>query len=159
MKKIFKFVIKGKMRAKESVKCQGGITVAGKYKTKQQSYIRQYFELHKEEYVTVNQIEKHLKENNCAVGLTTIYRHLDKMEKAGIVTRLNVEGQSGACFQYVGNGNVEDCFYIQCESCGQITKMECHHLAELYHHVNNDHHFRINPQKTVFFGKCESCGK
>lgn len=133
--------------------------MAGKYKTKQQSAIKDCLELHKECYVTVQEIEKYLKENNCAVGLTTIYRHLEKMEQDGIVARLNVEGHSGACFQYVENGSVEDCFYIQCESCGKVTKMECQHLTELYQHVNNDHHFCINPKKTVFFGKCELCSK
>ncbi|MFQ9515832.1 MAG: Fur family transcriptional regulator [Eubacterium sp.] len=133
--------------------------MAGKYKTKQQEYIRQYLKSQKDDYVTVNQIEKYLKENNCGVGLTTIYRHLDKMEKDGIVTRLNVEGRMGACFQYLESTNGEECFYIQCESCGQVTKMECHHLAALYSHVNNDHHFTINPKKTVFFGKCDKCGK
>ena len=133
--------------------------MAGKYKTRQQSAIKECLELHKDSYVTVNEIEKYLKDNNCAVGLTTIYRHLDKMEQDGVVTRLNVEGQSGACFQYVESDKANDCFYIQCEKCGEVTKMECHHLAELYSHVNDDHHFRINPKRTVFFGKCEKCSR
>lgn len=133
--------------------------MAGKYKTRQQSAIKECLEMYKDGYVTVNEIEKYLKHNHCSVGLTTIYRHLDQMERDGIVTRLNVEGHSGACFQYVESGTIEDCFYIQCESCGQVTKMKCQHLAELYHHVNSDHHFTINPKKTVFFGMCEGCSK
>ncbi|RGY84182.1 hypothetical protein DXA21_21085 [Parabacteroides distasonis] len=57
--------------------------------------------LQEKEYVTVTDIEKYLKDKGCAVGLTTIYRHLDKMEKDGIVARINVEnhlptlGQNG----------------------------------------------------------------
>ena len=43
------------------------------------------------------------------------------------------------------------------EKCGQVTKMSCHHLSELYNHVNADHHFNINPRKTVFYGKCDKC--
>ena len=105
---------------------------------------------------TVTDIEKYLKDKGCAVGLTTIYRHLDKMEKDGIVARINVEKQQGACYQYVEEGKNQDCFYIECEKCGQVTKMSCHHLAELYNHVNADHHFNINPRKTVFYGKCAS---
>lgn len=132
--------------------------MAGKYKTKQQSAIRECLQLYKDSYVTVGAIEKYLKNNNCGVGLTTIYRHLEKMEQDGVVTRINVEGQSGACYQYVECDDVDNCFYIQCEKCGEVTKMECHHLKELYSHVNEDHHFSINPKKTVFFGKCEKCG-
>lgn len=131
--------------------------MAGVYKTKQQSAIKQYLESKKDEYVTVSQIEKYLKENNCAVGLTTIYRHLEKMEKDGIVARLNVDGQLGACFQYVENSEDENCFYIKCEKCGEVAKMECHHLSELYSHVEDDHNFRINSKRTVFYGKCSNC--
>ena len=133
--------------------------MAGKYKTKQQSAIKECLEMHKDGYVTVMDIENYLKENDCQVGLTTIYRHLEKMEKDGIVTKFSVEGQPGACFQYIEQGENQDCFYIKCEECGEVTKMECHHLAELYSHVNADHHFSINPKKTIFYGKCEKCGK
>ena len=133
--------------------------MAGKYKTKQQSAIKECLEMHKDVYVTVMDIENYLKENDCQVGLTTIYRHLEKMEKDGIVTKFSVEGQPGACFQYIEQGDNQDCFYIKCEECGEVTKMECHHLAELYSHVNADHHFSINPKKTIFYGKCEKCGK
>lgn len=131
--------------------------MAGKYKTKQQLAIKQYLELQKDGYVTVSQIEKYLKENNCGVGLTTIYRHLEKMEQDGVVARLNVDGQPGACFQYVENGEAENCFYIKCEKCGEVAKMECHHLSELYSHVEDDHHFKINSKRTVFYGKCQKC--
>ena len=132
--------------------------MAGKYKTKQQAAIRECLELNKDSYVTVSEIEKYLKNNNYSVGLTTIYRHLEKMEQDGIVARINVEKQTGACYRYIAN-EAEDGFYIECEECGQVEKMECHHLAELYHHVSVDHHFIINPKRTVFYGKCSKCSK
>lgn len=69
--------------------------MAGKYKTKQQSAIKECLEMHKDGYVTVMDIENFLKENDCSVGLTTIYRHLEKMEKDGIVTKFSVEGSAG----------------------------------------------------------------
>ena len=95
-----------------------GTIVAGKYKTKQQAAIRECLELNKDSYVTVSEIEKYLKNNNYSVGLTTIYRHLEKMEQDGIVARINVEK-----------------------------------------HVSVDHHFSINPKRTVFYGKCSKCSK
>lgn len=133
--------------------------MAGKYKTKQQSAIRECLKLHRDSYVTVNDIEKYLKELGCPVGLTTIYRHLEKMKQDGLVARINVEAQPGACYRYAESGDSEDCSYIQCEKCGEVTRMECHHLEELYDHVNSDHHFSINPKKTVFYGKCERCSE
>ncbi len=133
--------------------------MAGKYKTKQQVAILDCLKVHGKNYVTVVEIEKYLKEKNCSVGVTTIYRHLEKLEQDGVVARINVEKQQGACYQYVMEDENDDCFYIECEKCGQVSRMECHHLAELYHHVNADHHFSINPKKTVFYGRCSKCAK
>lgn len=133
--------------------------MAGKYKTKQQMAIMDCLKVHGKNYVTVVEIEKYLKEKNCSVGVTTIYRHLEKLEQDGVVARINVEKQQGACYQYVMEDENDDCFYIECEKCGQVSRMECHHLAELYHHVNADHHFSINPKKTVFYGRCSKCAK
>lgn len=130
------------------------------YKTKQQSAIMDCIKTNANGYVTVNDIWNYLKENNYSVGQTTIYRHLDKMEEAGIVTRLKVEGQAGACYKYLNpQEKIEDGFYIKCEECGEVTRMECHHLEEIYRHIGDDHNFRINPKKTVFYGKCEKCQK
>lgn len=128
------------------------------YKTKQQLAIKKCIESHREGYVTVNEIAEYLKENGYSVGLTTIYRHLEKMENEGLVTRLSVEGQSGACYKYV-NPAEESGFFIKCDECGEVTRMKCEHLQEIYQHINNDHHFSINPKKTVFYGKCDKCLK
>ncbi len=75
--------------------------MAGKYKTKQQIAIIDCLKDHGKNYVTVVDIEKYLKEKNCSVGITTIYRHLDRLEQDGVVARINVEKQQGACYQYV----------------------------------------------------------
>ena len=53
--------------------------MAGKYKTKQQSAIKECLEMHKDGYVTVMDIENYLKENDCQVGLTTIWRRWKRM--------------------------------------------------------------------------------
>ena len=54
--------------------------MAGKYKTKQQTAILDCLKMHEKDYVTVVEIEKYLKNKNCSVGTTTIYRHLEKLE-------------------------------------------------------------------------------
>lgn len=136
------------------------MAVVRKYKTKQQSAIMECIRFKANGYVTVNDISDYLKKQNCPVGLTTIYRHLEKMEAEGIVTRLSVEGQAGARYKYLNpEEKDEEGFYIKCEECGEVTRMECHHLEEIYRHISSDHHFSINPKKTVFYGTCYACQK
>lgn len=132
--------------------------MAGKYNTKQQQAIRECLENNKDGYVTAVQIQKYLEERDIKVGLTTVYRKLESMESEGIVTKINVENVTGACYQYV-EGNNQPGFYIQCEKCGMVEKMSCGHLDELYHHVKEDHHFSVNTRRTVLYGCCQECEK
>ena len=43
--------------------------------------------------------------------------------------------------------------------CGAIRHLDCSHLGELYRHLEQEHHFRIDPRRTLFYGLCEACSK
>ena len=61
----------------------------------------------------------------------------------------------GACWQYCDCHAHRDCILLKCEVCGAIQHMDCGHLGELYQHVLQQHHFRINPRRTLFYGLCD----
>ncbi len=129
-----------------------------KYHTRQRETILQCLKEHAETYVTINQIFEFLEKKDQKVGLTTIYRNLDKLETEKKLTRVNIEGIQGTCYKYLpeDEGNL---FYLKCEECGDMVNIKCPELEHLYSHVADDHHVRINPVKTMFYGTCESCIK
>ncbi|MCI9078622.1 MAG: transcriptional repressor [Lachnospiraceae bacterium] len=129
------------------------------YHTKQQQAILGYMENNKNGYVTVSQIATHLKEQGTPVGITTIYRHLDKFQKEGVVQKIVLDGNSGACYQYIhGSFSQNNCqFLLKCENCGKITNMGCSHMQDLYSHVLEEHNFNVNPHRTMFYGTCSKC--
>lgn len=106
-------------------------------------------------YVTANQIMTHLRQQGQSVGLTTVYRHLDRFEKEGIVHKIVLDGNSGACYQYAGAE--ESRLLLKCEGCGGILPMDCSHMPQLYEHVLQEHQFRVNPHRTMFYGMCDNC--
>lgn len=108
------------------------------------------------EYATVSQIAAQLKEQGQQVGLTTIYRQLDKFEKEGMVHKVVLDGNHGACYQYAGEQE-DSRFLLKCEGCGVMIPMDCSCMTELYRHVRQEHRFCINPHKTMFYGKCQRC--
>lgn len=129
------------------------------YRTKQQTAILNYIKSVDNGHVTVNQIAEHLKENGQTVGLTTIYRQLDRFQREGLVQKIVLDGNSGAYYQYTGdNASRQDCgFLLKCEGCGIIMDMNCNHMTDLYFHVLQEHHFNVNPHRTMFYGTCEQC--
>lgn len=129
------------------------------YHTKQQQAILSYMKNNKKGYVTVSQIAKHLKEQGTPVGTTTIYRHLEKFQKEGVIQKIVLDGNSGACYQYIhGKSPDNNCqFLLKCENCGKITNMGCSHMQDLYSHVLEEHNFNVNPHRTMFYGTCSQC--
>ena len=128
------------------------------YHTKQQQAILDWISQRPGSYVTVAEVSEHLKRLGYSVGKTTIYRHLERLEAQGMVNRIKMEGVQGNCYQYCGSQGIgEDHFYMKCEGCGQLVDLECDHLGELYRHVQTAHHIALNPNKTMFYGRCTRC--
>ena len=88
-----------------------------------------------------------------SVGMTTVYRQLERLAQQGLVHKIITD--EGAHYQYCHAHG--DCFLLKCEKCGTIRHMDCSHLGELYGHILAEHHFAINPRRTLFYGLCETC--
>ena len=90
------------------------------------------------------------------VGLTTVYRHLERLEQQGLVHKIVTD--EGARYQYCRSHHAgRDCFLLKCERCGRLIHLHCEELEGLSTHIREEHGFRINPLRTVFYGLCEDC--
>ncbi len=90
-----------------------------------------------------------------SVGMTTVYRHLERLAQRGQIHKIVTD--EGTHFQYCSACG--ECFLLKCERCGAILHMDCSHLGELYAHILREHHFSINPRRTLFYGVCEACAR
>ena len=66
--------------------------MSNSYKTKQKDAVLKYMIDHKDTHVTVNQISDNFAENGTPVGVTTIYRHLEKLLEEGFIRKYTVDG-------------------------------------------------------------------
>ncbi len=112
------------------------------------------FVSHQKGCFTAAELAEALRQQGEKVGLTTVYRQLEKLEKAGTVQRIVTE--EGACWQCCRQED-HDCFLLKCEHCGRISHVDCRQLTPLYQHLSDNHHFAINPRRTMLYGVCGSC--
>ncbi len=126
------------------------------YITKQGEAILGYLASLEGTHVTVDQIASHFEGREGGVGLTTIYRHLDKLVQSGKVRKYIIDGVSSACYQYVKETNPEH-FHLKCDICGSLQHLKCDTLEGLTGHILEEHNFKINSTKTVFYGRCKNC--
>lgn len=130
----------------------------GEYKTRQKQAILEFLKKNKDNHVTVNDISVYLENNNCHVGVTTIYRYLDKLLEQGVVRKYTVDNSTSACFQYVeSDENCHEHFHLKCEICGRLIHLNCNHISEMCKHIFNDHGFKPDMMRTVFYGICSVC--
>jgi len=109
----------------------------------------------------VNEICDFFREKGISVGTTTIYRHLEKMVKEGLVAKYVIDGSSSACFEYIGDHGeeYENCYHCKCEKCGKLIHLQCNEIESLKQHMQQHHDFQMDPHRTVFYGICGECSK
>lgn len=96
-----------------------------------------------------------LREQGEHIGIATVYRQLEKLERQGSVHKVTTD--EGAYYQFCTHGCASDCCLFKCERCGRIVHLDCQQLAPLYEHLEHEHGFSINPRKTMFYGLCREC--
>lgn len=128
------------------------------YKTKQRDLILNYITENKTKHITVDMVVDYMKNNGEQVGQTTVYRNLNKLVEEGIVLKYqNAEGIS-ACYQYAEED--EGClnhYHLVCVECGEMIHLQCDYLERFSTHIFNEHEFKVNKFKTVFYGLCKNC--
>lgn len=133
---------------------KGDISVA--YNTRQKEAVLACLREHSEGHVHAADIAEYLAKAGEKVGLTTIYRQLDKLVEEGVVKKFVTEGSS-ACYQYVGDGHCGEHFHLKCESCGKLIHLKCRTFDKLSAHILEEHGFLSDPGRTTLYGTCGDC--
>lgn len=125
------------------------------YKTDQKEFLIDYLTKNSDKYISVQDIEKYLFQSQKKVGVTTIYRFLNKLEEEG---KLRVETKDHTkYYQYISD-ECKNHFHLKCENCGKIIHFECEKFSKMIKHIEKEHSFFID-SKFVIYGLCEKCKK
>lgn len=125
------------------------------YITNQQKAVLRRMEAHRDACVSAQELADELRAEGERVGVATVYRQLDKLERRGSVHKVLTE--EGAFYQFCPAGERGECFLLKCERCGRLVHVDCEHLAPLYRHLEEEHGFLIDPRRTMFYGICAVC--
>ena len=131
-----------------------------KYNTKQREVLLEYLKSVSGRHVTAGDVCAYLKEHGTAIGQATVYRRLESLVDEGIVNKYIIDANSPACFEYIdsdSHAEGEICFHCKCVGCGRLLHLHCDELAAIIDHLYDEHSFRLDPKRTVFYGTCEKC--
>lgn len=129
------------------------MTRSSNYNTKQKDLVINEIKKHKD--FAINDIYDSLKGK---VGLTTIYRQIDKMIKEGTVNKF-VGKDNITYYQYLEECDKENHFYLKCEVCGDVEHVDCDCINELSEHILGNHNFKLDKNNLIINGVCDKCSK
>ena len=133
-----------------------------KYNTKHSNDILVYLQDNPGVHLTAQEICRHLNDIGKAVGLTTVYRQIERLVESGLVNKYVMDGSESACFEYLGNdgqGRDKNCFHCKCLECGKLIHLECDEVKHLLAHIEEEHGFKVDISKVTLYGICPDCQK
>ena len=105
---------------------------------------------------TIKELKEYLDNNNQQIGLTTIYRLLDRLEEEGIAKKYFDENNI-THYKYVNDCISDRHFYLKCVKCDKIIHVDCDCLNELSVHILKQHKFSIDTRNIILSGICNDC--
>ncbi len=127
------------------------------YNTKQKKELEALIESKGHAHFTAEEISNEIKEQGKNIGLTTVYRYLEKMVNEGNLRKYITERGESACYQRAETCNGH--FHLKCTLCGKLIHLSCNSLDIINNHVESEHGFMIDSCRTVFYGVCKECGR
>lgn len=122
------------------------------YKTKQKDIILDIIKTQKREF-TIKDIYEPIKDK---VGLTTIYRLVDKLAEENKLNK-TINSDNITYYQYLEECSEENHFYLKCDKCGSLVHVDCDCIEELTSHITNNHKFKPNKEHIIITGLCNKC--
>lgn len=128
------------------------------YKTKQKEILLECLEQNKNIHMTAADISDKLRSMGHPLGMSTVYRQLDKLVASGHVRKYIIDENSSACYQFVGNtGHCCEHFHLKCSVCGKLIHTDCSLMKQIACHMRESHSFEVDLSRTLLYGTCKEC--
>lgn len=105
--------------------------------------------------VTAREIADLLRERGSGVGLASIYRALDLLDRHGLVQRFDV-GEGVARYEPAMPGG-DHHHHLVCDSCGTVEPFEDDALERAIHGLSDKTEFSIAAHDVTLHGECPAC--
>ncbi len=123
------------------------------YNTKQKDVILDVIRSVKHEFT----IKDVYNEMNNSVGLTTIYRLVDKLVLDGTLNKY-IGKDNITYYEYLEKCDSDNHFFLKCDKCGDMIHIDCDCINDLKSHILKDHNFKLNKDHIIINGICDKCG-
>ncbi|OIQ72436.1 ferric uptake regulation protein [mine drainage metagenome] len=102
---------------------------------------------------TPEEISAHVRIHHPGINLSTVYRNLETLEKAGFVVHSHL-GHGGATFHAADEASH---LHLVCGECGNVSEAELEIATEFVATLVAEHGFKTDITHFAIYGECASC--
>lgn len=124
------------------------------YTTKQKDTILEFI-IHQTSEFTIKDVYDELKGK---VGLTTIYRLVDKLVIDNKLKKF-ISANNITYYQYLEECDKDNHFYLKCTNCKKMIHVDCECIKNLSNHILKNHKFNLSNENIIISGVCDKCKK
>lgn len=129
-----------------------------KYNTKTAQMIQQFIDTHENQQFSVNDVVEYMKEQDCSVNLTTIYRNLDKLAVQNRIAKYKISNSD--TYQYRierPDGGCHSHLHLHCRNCGKIFHINCDIMNSIRNDLVSEYGFVLECADSMLSGLCREC--
>jgi len=128
-----------------------------KLTTQRQAILDAICENH-EKHLNPEEIYGIVKKKYPDIGIATVYRTLQLLEKLNIIYRVNFDdGYNRYELNYASENHHHH--HLICLNCGKVMEVKIDLLEALENEIEKEYNFRILDHNLKFFGYCSDCQK
>jgi Fur family ferric uptake transcriptional regulator len=105
--------------------------------------------------VTAHEIAERLRSGGSRVGIASVYRALEALDRIGLVQRVEV-GEGGTRYEAIVPGG-EHHHHVVCDSCGRISAFEDSALERAIGRLSDRLGHRVSGHDVLIHGECARC--
>lgn len=104
-------------------------------------------------HLTPTEIYAKARKRRPGIGISTVYRGLERLRDRGLVSELHVPGSDAATYEPAGPPHA----HFRCGRCGQIQDVAFAIPAQTLNALARQHRFKIETERVTFQGRCAAC--
>lgn len=108
--------------------------------------------LESSDHLTADQIAAQVHEVQPAVHRATVYRTLDSLVDAGVVSHTHL-GHGAAVYHLIGQEHI----HSQCQQCGRVIDLDAKLLSAAAQELLKQHGFKLDASHSALLGTCRDC--
>jgi hypothetical protein len=130
---------------------QGGYKI-----TNQRKVVLETLYTHRKDHLTVDEVYQYVRETNPEVGLATVYRNIQILNRLGIIEKISFDDKDIRYEIFYEDIPLHH-YHLICKQCGKVDELELDFINRYKDFLKEEKDFEALEAQIKIYGLCRDC--